>query len=88
MIQLNLLILQLLNFFHGFTAHITQYTYNIQYLATKSRGSSYFKNNFINMLSDVERNTPHCTLNADTEEKSRLLVFSMEAGLTMIIFNS
>lgn len=46
------------------------------------------KNNFINMLSDVERNTPHCTLNADTEEKSRLLVFSMEAGLTMIIFNS
>lgn len=37
MIQFNLLISQLLNFFHGFTAHITQYTFNIQYLATKSR---------------------------------------------------
>lgn len=37
MIQFNLLISQLLNFFHGFTARITQYTFNIQYLATKSR---------------------------------------------------
>lgn len=55
MIQLNLLISQLLNFFHGFTAHITQYTYNIQYLATKSRGSSYFKNNFMSILSDVAK---------------------------------
>lgn len=58
MIQLNLLISQLLNFFHGFTARITQYTFNIQYLATKSRGSSYFKNNFINMLSDVAKKYP------------------------------